>query len=198
MAKNDNQVYYAPIEIKDKADLDNYGISWNDCKTLHFGASESITVYYLPTTSKELVDLQWAELNTAHSRSYRSTRCMVPGKRKSLIVCPDTNRCSACPYHMEPDKRQSRFVSLDEPGWEMPQEDAGFAAKEAWAVFEKVKAHMDAKDKNIAKVVVLKEMYGYDVTQIAAKLGLTERQVYYYLQQAKQIGKEYHKRYVIE
>ena len=98
---------------------------------------------------------------------------------------------------MNPEKRQSRFVSIDEPGWEMPHEDAGYAAKEAWAVFESVKVHMDAKDKNIAKVIVLKEMYGYDATQIASKLGLTERQVYYYLQQAKQIGKDYHKKYLM-
>ena len=36
---NDNgeTVYYAPIEIRDKADLANYGISWEDCKTIILG-----------------------------------------------------------------------------------------------------------------------------------------------------------------
>lgn len=193
---NDNgeTVYYAPIEIRDKADLANYGISWEDCKTLHFGKSDHVTVYYFPTTNKAVADMQWAELNTAHSRGYRSVRCRVPGKRKDWIVCPDTNRCDQCPYHRKPEDRLPSVISWDsliEGGYEPESEDRDLAARLAWMEFEEVKKVMDRKDPNIARAIVLKEMHGYEVSEIAGRLHLTERQVYYLLQQAKHIGKQY-------
>lgn len=190
----DENIYYAPIEIKDKADLAIYGITWEDCKTLHFGQSDRVTVYYFPTTSKAFADSQWAELNTQHSRSYRSVRCKVPGKRKNLISCPDTNKCSACPYGRRPEDRKPNIISWDElidTGYEKQTDDKEMAARLAWLEFEKVKEWMDARDPNIARAIFLKEMQGYDTTEIAEKLGITERQVYYCLQQAKQIGKQY-------
>ena len=191
-------LYYAPIEIKDKADLANYGITWDDCKTLHFGQSDRVTVYYFPTTSKAFADSQWAELNTQHSRSYRSVRCKIQGKRKKLINCPDKNKCSACPFGRKPEDRKANIISWDElieNGYEEQTEDKELAARLAWMEFEKVKEWMDAKDPNIARAIVLKEMQGYEVSEIAQKLGITERQVYYCLQQAKTIGKKYKEKY---
>ena len=188
-------IYYAPIEIKDQSDLSNYGITWDKCKTLRFGQSERITVYYFPTTSKALAEFQWAELNTQHSRNYRSTRCMVPGKRKALINCPDTNKCSACPFNRRPEDRMANIVSWDEmveQGYEEKRaEDKGLTASFAWMEFQEIKAVMDAKDPNIARAIIMKEMQGYEVAEIAEKLCVTERQVYYLLQQAKTIGKKY-------
>ncbi len=191
-------LYYAPIEINNKADLANYGITWDDCKTLHFGESDSVTVYYFPTTSKAFADSQWAELNTQHSKSYRSVRCPVPGKGKKLIYCPDTNKCSACPFGRKPEDRKANSLSWDElveSGYEVQTEDKELAARLAWMEFEKVKEWMDAKDPNIAKAIVLKEMVGDTVSEIALKLGIKERQVYYCLEQAKAIGKKYKVKY---
>jgi len=85
-------------------------------------------------------------------------------------------------------------ISWDElisKGYESESEDKELAARLAWMEFEEVKKAMDAKDPNIARVIVLKEMHGYEVSEIAKKLQLTERQVYYCIQQAKQIGKQY-------
>lgn len=191
-------IYYAPIEIKNEDDLTNYGITWDDCKTVHFGQSDRVVVYYFPTTNKELVDSQWAILNTEHSRSYRSVRCKVPGKCKPLITCPDTNKCSACPYNRRPEDREPNIISWDgliESGYEVPSEDKKLTAQLAWMVFEKVKEWMDEKDPNIARAIIMREMEGYKVSEIAEKLDVTERQVYYYLQQAKAIGKKYREQY---
>ena len=33
-------LYDAPIEIKERADLDNYGIEWEDCTSLSFNGSQ--------------------------------------------------------------------------------------------------------------------------------------------------------------
>ena len=42
-------LYDAPMEIKDQADLDAYGITWDDCRTLNFHGSEKVTVYFFKT-----------------------------------------------------------------------------------------------------------------------------------------------------
>ena len=190
----EKEIYFAPIEIRDKADLENYGISWNDCKTLHFGKSERITVYYFPTTNKALADMQWAEINTKHSKEYRACRCLVPGKKKPLVVCPDKNLCSVCPYYREMEDRQARIISWDgliETGYEPESENKAQAALEAWMEFEEVKRLMDEKNPAIAGAVVMKEMYGFTVPEIAKKLGVSQRRVYYLIAQAKTIEKEY-------
>ncbi len=187
-------VYYAPVEVKSKEDLRCLGIQWGDCKTLHFGRSERLTVYYYPTTNKAFADMQWAELNTRHSRMYRSTRCLVPGKVKAQIVCPDTNKCSACPYHRKPEDRQTPEISWDEiikTGYEPVSDDKNLRAFLAWMEFESIKKMMDAKDPNIARAIILKVLYNYNVQEIAESLQITVRQVYYCLQQAKQIGMLY-------
>ena len=192
--ENGEIVYYAPIEINGIEDLKNYGITWDDCKTLYFGTSDPIIVYYFPTTNKALADFQWAELNVQHSKGYRSTRCNVLGKRGGLIRCPDTNQCRECPYGRRPEDRKPNIISLDrlsESGYEEAVEDRVMTAKLAWMEFEGLKKRMDAKDPNIARAIVLKEMHGYKVCEIAEELGIDERQVYYCLQQAKDIGKKH-------
>lgn len=194
--ENGEIVYYAPIEIKDKNDLANYGITWDDCKTLHFGTSDCIIVYYFPTTNKRLAEFQWTELNTKHSKEYRSTRCSVPGKSGKLIRCPDTNRCRECPFGILAEDRRANYISLDqlsENGYEEAAEDRGMDMGLVKIEFESMRKIMDAKDPNIARAVVLREMYGYKVPEIARKLEINERQVYYCLQQARDIGKKYKK-----
>ena len=41
---NGEVLYDAPLQIRSKADLDNYGITWDDCRTLNFHGSEQMTV----------------------------------------------------------------------------------------------------------------------------------------------------------
>ena len=63
-------------------------------------------------------EYQWRYLDTQHSRGYASVRCMIPGKRKAFIKCPDTVSCATCPYK---DKKQSPIISWDglaETGYE--------------------------------------------------------------------------------
>ncbi len=187
-------IYEAPIEIHDKADLNNYGITWNDCRTIHFGTSDGVTVYFFKTSNRSFAEEQWKYLNSQHSKGYRSSRCLVPGKLKPLIVCPDSNKCSACPFGRKPEDREPTIISWDgliETGYEPESEDREMARAEARREFEDVRKVMDKKDPNIARAIVLKEMYGYSVAEIANKLNITERQVYYLIAQAKTIGKEY-------
>ena len=81
-------LYHCPLEIEGKADLDNYGITWDDCRTIDFGGTDPRTVYFYKTPIRELAEEQWRYLNRGHSAKVSITRCMIPGQRKALIRCP--------------------------------------------------------------------------------------------------------------
>ncbi len=57
-------------------------------------------------------------------------------------------------------------------------------------IAEAVKA-IAAQNPKFAQAIVLKEDYGLTVSEIAQKLNDTERNIYYYLEQAKRIGRQY-------
>ena len=72
----DGTIFYdAPIQIRDQEDLDNYHISWRDCRTLSFHGSERVTVYFMKVESRSYAEYMWATLDTEHSRGYAATRC---------------------------------------------------------------------------------------------------------------------------
>ena len=187
-------VYDAPIEIKGKADMENYGITIEDCRYLHFGASQKILVYFFRTTNRAFAEAQWEYINNVHSRGYNSTRCMVPGQRKAFIRCKDTNKCSECPYGRTPETKQASLVSLDglvEDGYEPETADSVEQQAVAKMEYAEIRALMDAEDPRIARAFEARELLGDSVTRIAADLGVSEPRVYQLLRRAKEIGKEY-------
>ena len=184
-------LYDAPIQIRDQEDLDNYHISWRDCRTLSFHGSERVTVYFMKVESRSLAEYMWASLDTEHSRGYASVRCMIPGKRKAYIRCPDTNKCSSCPHK---DSKQAPVISWDgliETGYE----PAAAASPEEHSVtkseYESIKSVMDSEDPHIAQAFEMKELLGYSVKEIAAALDLSEPRIYQLVARAKAIGREY-------
>ena len=131
--------------------------------------------------------------NTQHSRGYASVRCMIPGKRKAFIKCPDTVPCSTCPYK---GKKQAPIISWDglvETGYEpigsAPVDEQTIAKTE----YEGIKAMMDAEDPRIARAFEMKELQGYSVREISAELHISQPRVYQLIARAKTIGMEYRK-----
>lgn len=49
--------------------------------------------------------------NTQKKREARAKRCLIPGKHKALIRCPECNKCSECPYY---EKKKAGIISLDQ------------------------------------------------------------------------------------
>ena len=188
---NGEILYDAPIEIKDQQDLKNYGITWSDCRTLNFHGSDKVTVYFFKTENRAFAEYQWSYLDTQHSRGYASVRCMIPGKRKSFIKCPDTVSCATCPYK---DKKQSPIISwnsLAETGYEPADSAPVDEQVGAKMEYESIKAVMDAEDTRIARAFEMKELQGYSVREIAAGLQISQPRVYQLIARAKAIGREY-------
>lgn len=188
---NGEILYDCPIEIKDKADLDNYGISWEDCKTLSFNGSEKMTVFFYKTENRVFAESQWSYLDTQHSRGFAKNRCMIPGKRKAFIRCPDTNSCATCKYR---DVKQAPVISWDgliDSGWEPPQTESVEHQVLAKLEYEAIRARMDAEDPRISMAFEAKELYGDSVKKIAADLGVSEPRIYQLINRAKTIGRQY-------
>lgn len=191
---SDGEILYdCPVQIKDKADLANYGISWEDCKTLNFNGSEKMTVYFLHVKSRSFAEYQWSYLDSQHSRGFASTRCMVPGKQKAFIKCPTTNSCSRCPYGRKPEDKEAPVISWDglvetgyDPGASGNMEEQVHAKME----YAALSALMDNEDHRIRAAFEMKE-YGYKVAEIARKLNVSEPRVYQLIARAKAIGKQY-------
>ena len=188
---NGEILYDAPYEIKNQADLDNFGITWDDCLTLNFHGSEKVTVYFYKTENRALAEYLWSALDTQHSRGFASVRCMIPGKRKAFIKCPDTNSCANCPNK---DKKRSPIISWDgltEDGYEPVEGYTMSEQVEAKLLYERIKAVMDAEDRRIARALEMKVLLGFSVKEIAAELGASEPRTYQLIARAKAIGKEY-------
>ena len=187
-------IYYAPIIINSKEDLDNYNITWADTRTLHFGNSGSVTIYPFPTTDKALYDFFRKSLNNEHSDAYRATRCQVPGKRGRLVRCDTRNKCSECPYGIDPADKLANAVSLDglyEVGWE-PVGAVDTTAEKALAAVEyaEKRALMNREDKRLAQILEDYEEVGLSIAELQDKYSLSRRRVFQLIARAKEIGQE--------
>ena len=193
IGENGEILYDAPIEIKDEKDMANYHITNEDCRYIHFGASEKIRVYFYKTTCKEFAEGQWEYLNNEHSNGYYQRRCMVPGKYKDYVRCRDTNKCSECPYGVTEDNRQPSVISwndLIDSGWEPAPEEATDQVVMAQIEYELMRAKMDAVDPNIAVVLEARYLLEDSVEEIAVKLGVSESWVYQLLAKGRKIAKK--------
>lgn len=196
IGENGEILYHFPIEIKDDADLRNYGITDDDCKYLHFGTSEKIRVFYFGTPSRSFAEAEWERLNSLHSAGYYSARCMVPGKHKAFVKCRDTNRCSECPYGRTPETKQSPVTSWDTlvaAGWEPVPSESVENRVLAKMEYTDIRSRMDAEDPRIAQALEAKVLACEPVERIAENLGISIPRVYQLLKRAKEIGKEYRK-----
>ena len=186
--------YYAPIEIEHSGQLETLNITWNDCRTWHIG-SERVTVYLCPADEATYRFLL-GELRRKHRNGYRAVRCMVEGKLKPLIRCPESNKCSACPYGRKPEDREANIISWDgliESGYEGEADNRMVEQLQAKLEYDEIHTLMDSENPIIAQVFEMKERDGFSVSEIADRLHIKPRNVYYYLDRAKAIGKKYNK-----
>ena len=188
---NGEILYDAPYEIKSQDDLDTWGITWDDCKVLNFHGSEKVSVYFIRTENRALAEYLWSDLDTQHSRGFASVRCMIPGKRKAFIKCPDTNSCANCPNK---DKKQAPIISLDgltETGYVPVEGSAVYEQVEAKLEYERIKAMMDAEDPRIAKVFEMKVLMGFSVREIAEELNVSQPRIYQLIARGRKNSEAY-------
>lgn len=175
-----NEIYYAPIIIEDEEQFGTLGISKEDCEYKRIGPKK-VQVYQVQA-SREVSTFLSNSYRAEFRSEVRSQRCMVPGKHKPLILCPLKNKCSACPYVKVPNT-----IALDEEVedincYEMQTDD-----------YQEVDAIMRLlyRKNPVFPTIVEKLADGWKPSQIAQYLGISGRQLTYYRDVIKAIGKEY-------
>ena len=194
LRKNGIEIYAAPIEIEHKEQLETLGITQQECRTWYIG-NEKVIVHLTPA-DKGTYHFLLDELRTRHRKEYRSRRCQIPGKNKPLIMCPECNRCSECPYPEYRDKHKANSISWDgliESGYEGEADNCMVEQLQAKLEYDEIHTLMDSENPIIAQVFEMKERDGFSVSEIADRLHIKPRNVYYYLDRAKAIGKKYNK-----
>lgn len=182
------------IEIEHKEQLETLSITQQECRTWYIG-SEKVIVHLTPA-DKGTYHFLLDELRTRHRKEYRSRRCQIPGKNKPLIMCPECNRCSECPYPEYRDKHKANSISWDgliESGYEGEADNCMVEQLQAKLEYDEIHTLMDSENPIIAQVFEMKERDGFSVSEIADRLHIKPRNVYYYLDRAKAIGKKYNK-----
>lgn len=109
------------------------------------------------------------DLRARHRNGYRHVRCQVPGETKATILCPDTNKCSACPYGRTPEEREANIISWDEcvaEGYEPAAADDVMKTVTDLCEYEQIRERLREADPDLVTMVEMKAA-GYSVKQIA-------------------------------
>lgn len=190
-------LYHAPVEIRDKADLDNYGITWRDVKHIDFGGTDERKIHIINVPDKETAEFFWKELNLDHTDKVNKTRCPIPGIRKDFIRC--RHSCKNCPFGLTPTDKQ-----LNEISWERAVADTGelhlqresrqTVEDEAISnvMLEGLQTLLSKKSPKLGYIFWLRYTWGSDVKQIADQLGVSVPRVYQYLDQISAYARRYY------
>ena len=183
-------VFAAPIEIENEGQLEALGITKAQCCTWYVGEI-GITVHLTPA-DEETYEYLLKSLRAKYLKEHRERRCQIPGKKKTLIMCPECNKCDACPFPEYCDRWTASPLSLDimiENGNEIPCTEEGFEQVEQRDEVQAICEAIRAENPKYLRAIVLKEIVGMSVQEIAERMNETARNVYYYIERAKEIGR---------
>ena len=200
LEKGGKKVYPAPILIEHSEQLQTLGITWEQVRTWYIGR-DAVKVHLTPA-SKEVHDLLLGDLRAKHRTDYRRRRCQIPGTLKPTISCPEHNSCAECPFPEYRDQHQANTLSwelmVDDTYEEYENEayqDSGVEQLDAKIdtarELEAVLRVIAAKNPLYAKAIILKEYCNLSVDEIAEKLCATKRNVYFYINEARKIGRKF-------
>ena len=151
--------------------------------------SEEVKVHLTPAP-KEVYDMLLRDLRKRHRKGYRAVRCMVEGKSGRLIRCPDTNKCSACPYGKKPEERDANIISWEqcaEDGYEPAAADDVMETVMNLCEYEQIRERLHEADPDLVRMVEMKAA-GYSVRQIADELRKLPITVYKSFERIARIG----------
>lgn len=186
------EVCAAPVEVESMDQLDTLGITTEDLRTWRFGIDR--VVVHLTPADKATAEMLTDDLQKKYCHTFRDNRCRIPGKTKVLIMCPECNKCSACPYPQYRDNQKPKNLSwevMQESGYEETENRDPLHDVDVKMELEAVCKEIRAKDPRYLEAIVLKHYFQFTVKEIAERMETTESNVYYYISQAKMIGKAY-------
>lgn len=98
------------VEVSKSENMTVAGIERSEIKS--YRDENGNTMYYVemevPVSLKSAYE---GDENAQKKREARAKRCLIPGKHKDIIRCPECNKCSECPYF---EKKKAGIISLDQ------------------------------------------------------------------------------------
>ena len=183
--------FFVPCEVfKNEKERMESGFPGENCRYFSFPSGKRALVGFIKTKikpSEVLVKDLWISINRQLNEWHRNSRCQIPGKHGILIRCPDSNKCSNCPFGFKAEDRQLTIVNYSEP------EELTIGISEQDDIenvmdLEVISKEINRKDPKAGRVFDLLAFHGYQLEDIAREERLTERQMRYILNKIKKFG----------
>ena len=111
--------FFIPCEVfRNERERMESGFPSENCRYVSFPSGKRALVGFIKTSirpSDNLVKDLWNSINRQLNEWHRNSRCQIPGKHGILIRCPDSNKCSNCPFGFKAEDRQLTIVNYSEP-----------------------------------------------------------------------------------
>jgi hypothetical protein len=183
--------FFIPCEVfRNERERMGSGFPKEDCRYVSFPSGKRALVGFIKTRirpSDDLIKDLWNSINRQLNEWHRNSRCQIPSKHGILIKCPDSNKCSDCPFGVKAEDRQLTIVNYSEP------EELAIGISELDGIenemdLEVISKEINRKDPKAGRVFDLLAFHGYQLEDIAGMEGLTERQMRYVLNKIKKFG----------
>lgn len=94
--------FFIPCEVfRNQRERRESGFHEENCRYVSFPSRKRALVGFVKTRirpSESLIEDLWNSINKQLNEWHRNSRCQIPGKHGILIRCPDSNKCSDCPF----------------------------------------------------------------------------------------------------
>ena len=177
---------YAPVEYDGPDMLKTFNITKDDLIPYVVG-TKRILIFPYPAPEDVCKDML-LELRRKYSKRSREERCLVPGKSGRLIVCPEENRCSACPFGR--DERYPRVSSLDEMKDNGVEVEAPGTDMLDQLIRDVFMDHLRSVDPHLADILDMKDE-GLSVAEIARREGVSYHVIRYQFDKIKALAAEF-------
>ena len=185
--------FFIPCEVfRNERERRESGFPGENCRYVSFPSGKRALVGFIKTNIKpnnDLVKDLWNSISRQLNEWHRNCRCQIPGKHGFLIRCPDSNKCSDCPFGVKAEDRQPTIINWEEPEnitcYE-EQDNPVMNEAETELELDAIIEAMKRKNSDIAEVFVRCYLHGYEVSEIASDLGMQERRVRYLLKQGEE------------
>lgn len=183
--------FFIPCEVfRNEKERRESGFPEENCRYVSFPSGKRALVGFIKTRIRPndvLIKDLWNSINRQLNECHRNSRCQIPDKHGILIRCPDSNKCSDCPFSVKAEDRQLTIVNYSEP------EELAIGISELDGIenemnLEVISKGINRRDPKAGRVFDLLAFHGYQLYNIAMMEGLTDRQIRYLLDKIKKFG----------
>lgn len=166
--------FFIPCEIfRNERERRESGFPEENCRYVSFPSGTRALVGFIKTRIRPndvLIKDLWNSINRLLNEWHRNSRCQIPGKPGILIRCPNSNKCSDCPFGVKAEDRQLTIVNYSEP------EELAIGISELDGIenemdLKVISKEINRRDPKAGRLFDLLAFHGYQLEDIASMEG---------------------------